>query len=118
MEKLFELIAVQQKGHENELLYMVGEQLKDMARREPAIVELLKQDLEVPEMSLAKAEGKIKAYSDSHRGGKSCFCVTPIVAEGILREFYGLPKRDTEKVQEAAPAVSNSAPKLDLSDFL
>lgn len=118
MEKLFELIAIQQKGHENEPLYMVGEQLKDMARREPAIVELLKQDLEVAEMHLEKAAAKIKEYSDKNRGTANCFCVTPIVAEGILREFYGLPKRDTENVQEAAPAVSNSALKLDLSDFL
>ena len=118
MEKLLEIITEQQKGHENEPAFMVGEQLKDMASREPAIVELLKQDLTVPEMSIEKAAGKIKAYSDAHRGGKSCFCVTPIVAEGILREFYGLPKREAGKAQEMAPAVSNSAPKLDLSDFL
>lgn len=117
MEKLIKTITQMQKGRENSPAFMVGEQLKDMARREPAIVEMLNQDLEVAEMHLEKAAAKIKEYSDKNRGTANCFCVTPIVAEGILREFYGLPKRDTEKVQEAAPAVSNSAPKLDLSDF-
>lgn len=118
MEKLIAMIEAQQKGHENDDVFTVGEQLKDMASREPAIVELLKQDLEVPEMSLVKAAGKIKGYSDTHRGGKSCFCVSPMVAEGILRKFYGLPKREAGKVQELAPSVSNTVPKLDLSDFL
>lgn len=118
MEKLFEMIATQQCGHVNDDVFMVGEQLKDMVRREPGIVEILKQDLTVKEMSIEEAAKKLKAYADANHRGAKCFCVTPIVAEGILREFYGLPKRDTEKVQETAPAVSNSAPKLDLSDFL
>lgn len=115
MEKLIEMIEAQQKGHENDDVFTVGEQLKDMASREPAIVELLKQDLEVPEMSLVKAAGKIKAYSDSNRGGQSCFCVSPIVAEDILRVFYGLPKPQV-KVRETV--VMNTAAKIDLSDFL
>lgn len=69
--------------------WMVGEQLKDMARREPESAELLDKDLDIPEMSIQHAEKKIKAYADAHKTG-SFACVTPVEAERILREFYGL----------------------------
>ncbi len=69
--------------------WMVGEQLKDMARREPESAELLDKDLDIPEMSIQQAEKKIKAYADAHKTG-SFACVTPAEAERILREFYGL----------------------------
>lgn len=69
--------------------WMVGEQLKDMARREPESAELLDKDLDIPEMSIQQAEKKIKAYADAHKTG-SFACVTPVEAERILREFYGL----------------------------
>ena len=118
MEKLIEMIEAQQKGHENDDVFTVGEQLKDMARREPAIVELLTQDLQVPEMSLDGAAKKLQEYADKNHGKANRFCITPMVAEGILRKFYGLPKREAGKVQELAPSVTNSVPKLDLSDFL
>ena len=70
-------------------IWMVGEQLKDMARREPESAELLDKDLDIPEMSIQQAEKKIKAYADAHKTG-SFACVTPVEAERILREFYGL----------------------------
>ena len=69
--------------------WMVGEQLKDIARREPESAELIDKDLDIPEMSIQQAEKKIKAYADAHRTG-SFACVTPVEAERILREFYGL----------------------------
>lgn len=56
--------------------WMVGEQLKDMARREPESAELLDKDLDIPEMSIQQAEKKIKAYADAHKTG-SFACVTP-----------------------------------------
>ncbi len=68
---------------------MVGEQLKDICRSEPHSAELVAQDLDVPEMSLANCEKKIKAYADKHRKGNFA-CVVPSVAERIIREFYGL----------------------------
>ena len=71
--------------------WMVGEQLKDMIRREPGIGELIAQDLTAGGMSLEKAEVKIKAFADKHRTGNFA-CVTPEEAEGILREYFALPK--------------------------
>lgn len=90
-----EKIEAQQKGREGTAPWMVGEQLKDMLRAEPWLEDLLDKDLDVKDMSLAAAEKKIKDYADKHKTGNFA-CVTPTVAEGILREFYGLPKRGEE----------------------
>lgn len=56
MKKLRELIEAQRKGKEDTPVWMVGEQLLDIAAGEPDSLELLKQDLTVPEMSLENAE--------------------------------------------------------------
>lgn len=96
--------------------WMVGEQLKDMARREPESAELLDKDLDIPEMSIQQAEKKIKAYADAHKTG-SFACVTPAEAERILREFYGLTARAE---QSGAPTGDNGgdAEIIDLGAFL
>ena len=94
--------------------WMVGEQLKDICRREPRSAELIAQDLENEAMSITAAEKKIKAFADGHKTGNFS-CVTSAEAENILREFYGLPRPD--EVKPAAPPAP--AKKLvDLSDFL
>ena len=116
LEKVIEKITKQQEGlDEGSPVFCVGEQLKDIATREELSAELLAQDLENEEMSIEKAEAKIKEYSDKNHKKAKCFCVTPNVAEGILRKFYGLPSPDA--------AGSNPVPKqnssfIDLSDFL
>ena len=88
---VFDKIAAQQKGRENTAPWMVGEQLKDICRREPKAAELVDRDLDVKEMSIVECEKKIKAYADSHKKG-SCAVVPPNVAERIIREFYGIPE--------------------------
>lgn len=116
MEKLCEMIANQQKGKENTPAFMIGEQLKDMARVQPGIVELLKQDLEVPEMSLESAAKKLQEYADKNHGKAKSFCITPMVAEDILRKFYGLPAREQQAQANISPVESST--HIDLSDFL
>ncbi len=101
LKKVFELIEKQQRGHEDKPRFMIGEQLKDIARREPLSAELLLRDLQIPEMSLEAAEKRLQKYSDDNHKSAKCFCITPAVAEKILREFYGLPKPED--------AVSGSA---------
>lgn len=91
MDKAMAAIEEQQaKVKARSAPWMVGEQLKDMIRREPGIGELIAQDLTSGGMSLEKAEVKIKAFADKHRTGHFA-CVTPAEAEGILREYFGLP---------------------------
>ncbi len=112
MKQLTEMIEAQRKGHENSPVWMVGQQLLDIAAREPKSLELLKSDLAVKEMSLAEAEKKINAWADKHKEG-SCVCVPPHVAEEILREFYGLPK-PSEAPEDTEPAEGEY---IDLDSF-
>ena len=114
MNELIRIIEEQQKGKENTAVFMVGEQLKDIAKRESGSIELLVRDLQMPEMNLVAAEKKIKEYADKNRKGASCFCVSPNVAEGILREFYGLQDTSNSK---SADTVSAST-YIDLDKFL
>lgn len=116
MSKLYDLIAEQQKGHETEPRFMIGEQLKEIAEREPLSAELLERDLEIEEMNLEAAEKHFQEYADRNHGKAKAFCITPKVAERLLREFYGLPIPE-EKAPEKKEA-DNSAGYIDLSSFL
>ena len=94
--------------------WMVGEQLKDICRMEPGSAELIAQDLENETMSITEAEKKIKAFADGHKTGNFS-CVTPMEADRILREFYGLPRPDEGK-PSAPPAPAKKL--VDPFDFL
>ena len=94
--------------------WMVGEQLKEICRREPKSAELIAQDLQVEAMGITEAEKKIKAFADGHKTGNFA-CVTPIEADRILREFYSLPEPDTAAPPAAKPAERKI---VDLLDFL
>ena len=95
-------------------VWMVGEQLKDMLRAEPALADLLVNDLSGGGMALADAEKKIAEQARKNKVG-NCGCVTPAEAEDILRKFYGLPPRGqaVEPAEKSAKGVV-----IDLADFL
>lgn len=119
---VFEMIEDQQKGKEMTAAWMVGEQLKDICRREPACAQIIAEDLANQDMSIDKCEMKIKAYADKHRKG-NCAVVPPNVAEDIIREFYGLPKSGGVVLQlvpqaTEGPKTQDSSGGLSLSDFL
>ena len=111
--KLKEIIEEQQKGHEREPRFTIGEQLKEIAEREPLSAELLERDLQISEMSLAAAEKHFQEYADKNHGKAKAFCITPTVAEEILRKFYGLPERKSSGTGEEAPGGF-----IDLSSYL
>ena len=90
-----EKITAQQPKTRN-AVWMVGEQLKDLLRAEPQLAELVEQDLEAKELSLTACERKIKAHADRHTTGNFA-CVTPLEAEEIIREFYGLPAAGADR---------------------
>lgn len=119
MEKAIRAIEAQQgKVKARSAPWMVGEQLKDMLQREPGIGEIIAQDLTAGGMSLEKAEVRIKAFADKHRTGNFA-CVTPAEAEGILREYFALPKAEEERIAAApaGPRNDEGAGVIDLADF-
>lgn len=113
IERAFAMLEDQQaKVQARSPQWMVAEQLKDICRHEPHCAELIAQDLENPAMSITEAEKKIKAFADGHKA-RSFSCVTPVEADRILREFYGLPSPEAEP-----ESPSTGAQVLDLADFL
>lgn len=121
LEEALRAIEAQQKEvKERSPQWMVGEQLKDICLAEPASAELIAQDLTVKEMSITEAEKKIKAFADKDKTGNFA-CVTPMEADRILREFYGLPKRgggETAVIAQVPVPVKKASGVIDLSDFL
>ena len=108
-------IEAQQEKCKDSAAWCVGEQLKDMAREDPSVAELLDKDLDIENMSIVEAEKKIKAYADNHRKGK-CGYVPPTESDRILREFYGLPGRGEVKTNQ--PAEQECSKVIDISSFL
>lgn len=115
---VFEKIESLQKGLEETDAYTVGEQLKDICRREPECAPLVLTDLDNPDMSLKAAAGKIKAWADTKQKEKKAkyVCVPQDVAEGILRKLYGLPDASDAGQSQPEP-VTEAAPILDLASF-
>lgn len=115
-------IEAQQKGRENTGVWMVGEQLKDICRQDPSCAAIVAADLENQDMSLEKAEQRIKAKADELRKSMhnaSCVCVPPNVAEAILREFYGLPEAGGKtEATHGTPAQVADQGLISLEDFL
>ena len=111
MSAIEKLLEQQARVPEHSAPWMVAEQLMDICRREPHSAQLIDQDLDNPEMGIVQAEAQIRAYSDANRKGATCFCVTPIQAEKILREFYGLPENGEQGSRSGGGKV------LDLADF-
>ena len=109
IEKLNEIINSQQEGKEGTPEYMMGEQIKDIARRESETIEILFNDLHLDEMNLTALSKHFKEYSDNHRNGARCFCITPDVADGLIREFYGLSDKTDGNGDSGI---------IDISDFL
>ena len=111
---VFEMIEAQQKGLEDTTVYMVGEQLKDICRSDPAAATIVAEDLQQKEMGIAYCERKIKEHADKLKNEKKLKTVgiSPKTAEGIIRKFYGLPE-----VGVSAPA-SGGGDMLDLEALL
>ena len=108
-------IEEQQRGHNKDQVWCVGEQLKDICRREEHSAELIATDLkENKAMSIAAAEKKIAERARKNKVGNSG-CVSPYEAEEILRAFYGLgDPGEPEQVQ----VESSESKIIDLADFL
>ena len=98
---VFEKIDAQQPKVRN-AVWMVGEQLKDIIKGNARAQEIVSQDLDLEEMSLAKCEEKIAERAHKNKVG-NVGCVTPIEAESSRREFYGIGKAEEIHETTAAP---------------
>lgn len=67
MDELRETVRAQQKGHKDDDVFTVGEQLMEIAEREPASAELLANDLKVDGMGLADAAKALRDYAGKNR---------------------------------------------------
>ena len=119
MSKLEEAIAKieSQQSKEHDAVWGVGEQLKDIIIDSPELAELVLADLDVPAMSLAMCEKKIKERADSlNKNRWRCVCVCPAEAEDIIRKFYGLPPKVYRGRPEPAPK-EDPTEVVDLESF-
>ena len=117
----FEKISAQQ-GQKGTSKWMIGDQLKDILRREPELAYLVEEDLET--LSLDGCAEAMRRKADELRkelvSGR-CVCIPPDVAEGVIRKYFGLPDAGEDvKAAEPAPAPATSDPVaafLDLEAF-
>ena len=85
-EKVVALIEKQQKDHEEDAVFMVGEQLKDIAKNNQEAAQILLDDLSVEGMGIEEAEKAIHDFANKNHGKAKSFCVSPKKAEEILRQ--------------------------------
>lgn len=101
--------------------WMAAEQIMDICRMEPESAELIVRDIEHGGMNITDAEKKIKAFADAHKTGNFA-CVTPMEADRILREYFGLPKGGGRQEHIAVPSTlpekKAEGIHLDLASFL
>lgn len=118
MKRIVEIIEKQRAGKEGLPEWVVGEQLLDIASESELNRELIERDLEVEGMSLSDAAKKIKEYADKNRGKASSFAVSGKVADGILREFYGIGERNAADAAPTESSPKESGGFVDLGEYL
>ena len=105
-----EKITAQQKGlTEDDNVFGVGEQLKDICRESEAIAELVLADLDNTEMSITMAEKQLEKKADElhkKKGGKKVR-ISLLLADKIIRDFYGLPPKGEAPPKPDAPKIIN-----------
>lgn len=99
------------RGQKGTQKWMIGEQLMEILRREPDLIPLVEEDLET--LNLDGCEKAMKAKADEmHKTVKgNCVCITPDVAESVIRKYFGLPEAGEDvQAAEPAPAPATSDP--------
>ena len=118
MSVLIELSNTVQKQVEKEYEYSpvrgVARQLMDIVGQNEQAAAIVLEDLK-GESTIQACERKIKAWVDKNHKGNSGYC-PPYIADGIIREYFGLPKEDAEPQQRPQPKPK--AKIINLEDFL
>ena len=108
---------LQAKLDSDSCAYEIGEQLKDICRRDPACEAILLEDLQNPDMGLATADKMLYDWGRNHKVGNCCG-ISGRKAEELLREFYGLPAAGAAAPAVQAVPVPDGPFSLNLDDFL
>lgn len=109
MEKLRELIREQQ-GDEGSVTFALGEQIIAICEGDSFAAGIVAEDIGSKGKGLKDLEKELKNYADKHHGKENTFCITPAVAEGIIRKFYGIERDKQEK--------KDSSQMIDLLDYI
>ena len=113
LEGLYEKISAQQ-GEEGTPQFQIGEQLKEIAAESDHTANLILQDIDKEGMGLEDLDEHFAEYAEKHKGKANRYCITPKVADRLIRKFYGLPERDATP----APVEKKPSGLLDLESFL
>lgn len=113
-EKIGELQA---KLDPDSCVYEIGEQLKDICRRDPACEQILLEDLQNPSMGLAAADKMLYDWGKQQAKGKGGCGISGRKAEELLRQFYGLPEAGMEAPAPVAEVPRANSLVVDLSDL-
>ena len=127
MANVYEKISeLQEKLDPESCAFEIGEQLKDICRRDPACEAILLEDLQNPAMDLNAADKMLYDWGKKQAKGKGGYGISGRQAEKLLREFYGLPEQFVdsgapdrgEESQETENRNREERKVLDLADFL
>ena len=117
LNEVIKKITEQQKGlSQSSLEYCVGELIKEIARNSTKCAELLLHDLDQPQGSIKEVAKKLKEYAEKNHKGAGAYCITPPVADSIVRKHYALPDAEQLTIKEEMP--SQPKRKVNLADFL
>ncbi|MEG2769320.1 MAG: hypothetical protein RR902_00715 [Oscillospiraceae bacterium] len=110
VEKMIGIIDRQlEKAGEYSTIKMVGEQIKEIAGKNENIAKVICEDIEQNEKAIIECEKKISDFARNHKTGNSA-CVPPKVAEGIIKEHFG--------IAEATPQPQSGAISINIMDFM
>lgn len=117
MANVYEKISeLQEKLAPESCAFEIGEQLKDICRRDPACEAILLEDLQNPAMGLKAADKMLYDWGKNQAKGKGGYGISGQQAEKLLREFYGLPEAGAAAPAAETPKAESMV--LDLSSFL
>ena len=107
-----------EKEYEYSPVRGVAKQLMDIVGQDEQAAATVLEDLKNG-LSIKGCESKIKAWVDKNHKGNSGYC-PPHIADGIIREYFGLMKAGTAVPATPQPVVKQK-PKgktIILEDFL
>lgn len=120
MSILIELSSTVQQQVEKEYEYSpvcgVAHQLMDIVGQDEQAAAIVMEDLNGGR-TIQACEKEIKKWVDKNHKGNSGYC-PPHIADGIIREYFGLAKADAWPEPAPQPKPKAKSKTINLADFL